>query len=45
MSSIKLQLLIVIGFIVGIISTHNKLQNMQPTIKSKNLLLYLLGKI
>ena len=44
MSSIKLQLLIVIGFIVGIISTHNKLQNTKPTIVSKSLWNYFLGK-
>jgi hypothetical protein len=44
MSSIKLQLLIVIGFIVGIISTHIKLQHIEPTIVSKNLLSYFLGK-
>jgi len=44
MSSITLQLLIVIGFIVGIISTHIKLQHTEPTIVSKNLWDYFLGK-
>lgn len=44
MSSITLQLLIVIGFIVGIISTHIKLQTIEPTIVSKNLLSYFLGR-
>lgn len=44
MSILGLQILIVVGLIVGYISSDIKLQNTKPHIKSKSLWSYFLGK-